>query len=363
MLKVDLFGTRGAFSLNASFEVPSQGVSALFGRSAAGKTTILRSIAGLELMASAYISIDGEVWEDTQRGVVTAAHQRAVGYVFQESLLFPHLTVEANIRYGFKRTGHRLNNLNFSDLVEFLQLGPLLSRRPEYLSGGEQKRVAIARALMCSPRLLMMDEPLASLDEVGKQEILPYLDKLHRELNVPMLYVCHSLSEVARLADSLVLLEAGKVIAQGELMDVLASLTSDVLPQGSVLAGQVVDYDERYHLSRVAIAGGDIFIGGDLGPKGEKVRVFVPVTDVSITLAHQQETSILNILQVEVTQIDCLNEMSVLLTLQLGSGQNTSVLKAQITQRSCDNLKLRVGLQVYAQVKGVSLTRGHDLLS
>ncbi len=356
---VKLSGQRGDFSLDVSLELPSRGVSALFGRSAVGKTTILRCIAGLERVSSAYISMDGDVWEDSRHNYYVAAHRRAVGYVFQESLLFPHLTVEENIHYGYKRTGRRCHKLEFSDVVDFLQLTSLLSRKPDCLSGGEQKRVAIARALMSSPRLLMMDEPLASLDEKGKQEILPYLDKLHRELDVPMLYVCHSLGEVARLADSLVLIEQGKVVAQGELMEVLTGLHSDALPQGSVLVGQVIEYDARYHLSRVAIPGGELLIGGNLG--SDKVRVFVSVSDVSITLEHQMGTSIVNILEAEVRKISHIDDVSSLLILCIGSGRNVSMIKARITRYSCDKLGLFVGRRVYVQIKGISLTRAHDL--
>ncbi len=358
-LVVKLSGQRGEFSLDVSFELPSRGVSALFGRSAVGKTTILRCIAGLERVSSAYISMNGDVWVDSGRNYCLAAHRRAVGYVFQESLLFPHLTVGENIRYGYKRSGRRCHKLDFSDVTDFLQLTSLLSRKPDYLSGGEQKRVAIARALMSGPRLLMMDEPLASLDEQGKQEILPYLDKLHRELDVPMLYVCHSLSEVARLADSLVLIDQGKVVVQGELMEVLTGLHSDALPQGSVLVGQVLDYDAYYHLSRVAIPGGELLIGGDLGPG--KVRIFVSVSDVSITLERQKGTSIVNILEAEVVQVSNIDDMSVLLVLGIGSGLDASMIKAQITRYSCDKLDLLVGRRVYVQIKGVSLTRTHDL--
>ncbi|MDP2805984.1 MAG: molybdenum ABC transporter ATP-binding protein, partial [Gallionellaceae bacterium] len=203
------------FALDASFAAPAVGVTALFGPSGSGKTTLLRCIAGLERVAGT-LHVNGEIWQDEK--TFLPIHKRPLGYVFQEASLFPHLSVRANLEYGYKRIAPDERKVHLEQVVEWLGLSHLIDRNnPTQLSGGERQRVAIARALLTSPRILLMDEPLSALDATSKQDILPYLERLHRELNIPVLYVSHALDEVTRLADHLVLLEKGRVIASGEL--------------------------------------------------------------------------------------------------------------------------------------------------
>ena len=244
------------FTLDASFSVPATGVTALFGPSGSGKTTLLRCIAGLE-RANGTLYVNGELWQDDTHWMPT--HQRPLGYVFQEASLFPHLSVRANLEYGYKRIPATERRVQPEQVVEWLGLSHLIDRGdPAKLSGGERQRVAIARALLTSPRLLLMDEPLSALDTRSRQEILPYLERLHRELEIPVLYVSHAMEEVARLADHLVLLEQGRVIAVGTLHETLARLdlpTAYFDDAGVVVEAVVAQQDESYHLTRIDFAG------------------------------------------------------------------------------------------------------------
>src|SRR6266581_473425 len=212
------------FRLDARLDLPGRGVTALFGPSGSGKTTALRCIAGLERAADAYLAIGAEVWQDDANGIFVATHRRALGYVFQEASLFPHLSVRRNLEYGLKRIAAAERRVAWDQAIELMGIGALMERMPERLSGGERQRVAIVRALLTSPRLLLMDEPLAALDAQRKAEILPYLERLHRELEIPLLYVSHAADEVARLADTLVVMQHGRVVAQGALSETLARL-------------------------------------------------------------------------------------------------------------------------------------------
>ena len=358
-IHLQLNGRFGEFELDIDLITQASGVTALFGHSAAGKTTLLRCIAGLEDPQTSYINIAGEIWQDSQKDIFLPTHRRSVGYVFQESLLFPHLNVESNIRYGLKRTNIRSSKLAIEEVIDFLQLSSLLKRMPSRLSGGEQKRVAIARALVSNPKLLMMDEPLANLDAEGKQEILPFLERMHRELEVPMFYVCHSMEEVVRLADFIVLLAQGKVLDNGELLEVLEK--ADRFPglEGSVLVGKVTKYDADYVLTEVAIANQCLLVGGRLGDEDEdeEVRLFVSMKDVSITLEATEESSILNILPVKVVAIDDFDAGSVVVRLAIAETDLMPCINAKITKFSSQKLGLVPGLQVFAQIKGVALAR------
>ncbi|MHB8760759.1 MAG: molybdenum ABC transporter ATP-binding protein, partial [Thiobacillus sp.] len=245
------------FVLDVDLNLPGQGVTALFGHSGSGKTTLLRCIAGLERAAEGELSVRGEVWQDATRFLPT--HRRPLGYVFQEASLFPHLSVRGNLEYGMKRSREPLARAALDDVVELLGIGRLLERRPEQLSGGERQRVAIARALAVKPRLLLMDEPLAALDFARKQEVLPYLERLHDELEIPVLYVSHAPDEVARLADHIIVMQDGCARAAGPLGDTLARLDLPIRlgeDVGVVLDAVVAARDAAWHLVEMAFAGG-----------------------------------------------------------------------------------------------------------
>jgi len=342
-----------SFALDVSFSAPNVGVTALFGPSGSGKTTLLRCIAGLERAAGS-LHINGEVWQDDTKFLAT--HRRPLGYVFQEASLFPHLSVRANLEYGLKRIPTSERKVPLEQVVEWLGLGRLIERGdPAKLSGGERQRVAIGRALLTSPRLLLMDEPLSALDTSSKQDILPYLERLHRELNIPVLYVSHALDEVARLADHLVLLAQGRVIASGALNETLARLdlpTAHFDDAGAVIEAAVAQQDETYHLTRVDFAGGHLWVGKVDQPFGTRVRARVLARDVSIATQAPQGTSINNILNARIEEIRDEGTDKVIVRMTVGESH---VLLSRITRRSRDHLGLVAGMYVCAQVKSVAL--------
>ena len=245
MMELQYTVERAAFTLDARLELPLQGITGIFGVSGAGKTTLLRCIAGLEPTAAGRLVVGGDTWEDSSAGVTLPVQQRNIGYVFQEPRLFDHLSVRANIDYGSRRRSGASSD-SFDHVVELLGLQPLLEQRPSELSGGEAQRVAIARALLCSPQLVLMDEPLAALDQARRNDILPFLDRLHADAQIPIIYVSHNIDEVCRLCDQLVVMEAGRVAASGPLQDVLVQLDVPVLGgdnAGSVIEGNVASFD------------------------------------------------------------------------------------------------------------------------
>jgi molybdate transport system ATP-binding protein len=343
----------GSFTLDADFNAPASGVTGLFGPSGSGKTTLLRCIAGLERAAGS-LQMNGETWQNDTDFMPT--HKRPLGYVFQEASLFPHLSVRANLEYGFKRIAPAERKVQLEQVVEWLGLSHLIERNdPSQLSGGERQRVAIGRALLSSPRILLMDEPLSALDSTSKHDILPYLERLHRELKIPVLYVSHSMDEVARLADHLVLLEEGKVIASGALHETLARLdlpTAHFDDAGAVIEAAVAQQDETYHLTRVDFSGGHLWVGKVDQPIGAGVRARVLARDVSIATQTPQGSSINNILNARIEEIRDEGPDKVIVRLQVGDSQ---VLLSRITRRSRDLLNLAVGMQVFAQVKSVAL--------
>lgn len=342
-----------SFVLDATFSAPAAGVTALFGPSGSGKTTLLRCIAGLERAAGS-LQVDGETWQDENTFVAT--HKRPLGYVFQEASLFPHLSVRANLEYGFRRIAPAERKVQPDQVVEWLGLSRLIERNdPAQLSGGERQRVAIGRALLTSPRILLMDEPLSALDTASKQDILPYLERLHRELKMPVLYVSHALDEVARLADHLVLLEQGRVIASGSLHETLARLdlpTAHFDDAGAVIEATVTQQDEKYQLTRVDFAGSHLWVGKLGQPSGTRVRARVLARDVSIATQAPQGSSINNILNARIEEIRDEGADKVIVRMMVGESH---MLLSRITRRSCDMLRLTVGMDVYAQVKSVAL--------
>ena len=346
---------RPEFSLALDLQLPGRGVSALFGVSGSGKTSCLRAIAGLDRISSGYLSVNGEVWQDDRRGVNVPTHRRALGYVFQEASLFAHLDVQHNLNYGLRRVSRAERKVSLEQAIELLGIASLLQRRPDTLSGGERQRVAIARALATSPRLLLMDEPLAALDYQRKAEILPYLVRLHDELDIPIIYVSHSADEVAHLADHLVVLEQGRVVASGPLTETLARLDLPIRlgeDTGVVLEGNIAERNAEWGLARVAFPGGDLWVRDSAMPLGAPVRVRILARDVSIALTAHADSSILNILSAEVEQIvPETHPAQVLVRLNTGGVP----LVARITRRSVSVLQLQPGLKVWVQIKAVAL--------
>jgi molybdate transport system ATP-binding protein len=344
---------QGRFSLDAEFTAPARGVTALFGPSGSGKTTLLRCIAGLE-RASGALHVNGATWQDDKTFV--PVHQRPLGYVFQEASLFPHLSVRANLEYGYRRIVPAARKVQPEQVVEWLGLSHLVGRGdPAQLSGGERQRVAIGRALLVSPSLLLMDEPLSALDAASRQEIMPYLERLHRDLDIPVLYVSHALDEVARLADHLVLLQQGRVVASGALGETLARLdlpTAHFDDAGGVIEAQVARHDEKYHLTQLDFPGGQLWVSRVDRPFGTRVRARVLARDVSIATQVPQGTSINNILNARIEEIRDEGPDKVMVRMAVGESQ---ALLARITRRSRDHLGLVIGMYVCAQVKSVAL--------
>lgn len=349
---------RPGFTLDVDLTLPGHGVSALFGQSGSGKTTCLRALAGLERPPGGYCAVAGEVWQDDARGLFVPPHRRAIGYVFQEASLFPHLNARGNMEFGQKRApqsaGPDTPAFSLEAVADLLGIAHLLERRPEELSGGERQRVAIGRALLANPRLLLMDEPLAALDLKRKQEILPYLERLHDELAIPMVYVSHAPDEVARLADHLVLLADGRAVASGPLADTLCRL--DLPPAFSDNVGTVVTATVAEHeaddLTRLEFPGGYVHVSRRREAIGQSLRCRIHARDVSLALVPPVQSSIVNCLPAVVESLAPADEPGhVLVRLQAGP----SLLLARITRRSAETLGLRPGLSVFAQIKSVAL--------
>ncbi len=345
----------GEFALEVALELPGRGVSALFGPSGSGKTTLLRCIAGLERAPQARLVVNGECWQDSARGNFLPTHRREIGYVFQEASLFPHLSVRRNLEFGQRRVAAAARRVSLPRACALLGIEHLLERMPDRLSGGERQRVAIARALLTSPRLLLMDEPLAALDAARKAEILPYLERLHDELEIPLIYVSHSLEEVVRLADHLVLLADGRVMAHGELRAMLARL--DLPTAFSEDAGVVVDavvagHDEAYHLTRLAFPGGEVVVTRQPAEAGRRLRFRIHARDVSLADHRVEGSSIVNLLPVTITEIVGADSPAHVL---VGMDAGGTPLVARITRRSCDQLVVRPGRRMWAQIKSVAL--------
>jgi molybdate transport system ATP-binding protein len=343
---------RGDFTLDVDLSVPDHGVTALLGPSGCGKTTLLRTIAGLESCRDGFLKVGDMIWQDARRFV--PPHQRPLGYVFQETSLFAHLSVRGNLMYGVKRVPETRRKVSVDKAIELLGIGALLERRTDKLSGGERQRVAIARALAVSPEILLMDEPLAALDLALKQEIMPYLESLHSELDIPVVYVSHLPDEVARLADHLVLLEAGRIKASGALGDMLTRLDLP-LAHGddaeALIDAVVAGHDNDYDLTHLDFPGGRFTVTRKALPVGHSVRLRVAARDVSLTLEHQSGTSILNIFPATIDEITA--EGSAQVTVRLLAGGVP--LLSRVTRKSAALLELEHGKSVYAQAKSVAL--------
>ena len=356
MIEARLQLARGDFTLDVDLALPGRGVSVLFGPSGCGKTTALRALAGL-VRAQGRVALDGECWQDDATGRYVPTHRRALGYVIQEAALFPHLDVRGNLAYGRSRVPAAQRSDTLEQVVALLGIEPLMARRTATLSGGERQRVAIARALATRPRLLLMDEPLAALDAPRKREVLPYLDRLQAELEIPIVYVSHALDEVTRLADHLVLMEAGRVLANGALTEMLARLDLPLHEEaGVVLPARVAERDAGWHLARLTIEGRGnecSLWARDPGlPLGRAVRLRVLARDVSLTRTPQTGTSIVNQLSGVVEALAGDHHPALTLVRVRVGG---SPLIARVTRRSADALELRPGMPIWAQVKSVAL--------
>ena len=348
-LAIDLQHRFGDFELQLKAELPTSGITALFGASGSGKTSLLRFIAGLERPDRGSITFNGQNWNTPQHCVSPA--QRQVAYVFQEPSLFPHLKVYDNIVFSPRCQDEA------EHWIERFELGALLTRDVTTLSGGEKQRVAIVRALASKPQLLLMDEPLSGLDEAAKQQLLPYIEGLRDELSIPVIFVSHHLSEVARLADHIVAMQHGRVIAQGAASDVLVNPNLPLAhgsEAGSVLRCSAITTDAKAGITRLETAAGCLSIPSDGSTTSRnKPRLYIAARDVSISRSRAEDSSILNIMPVTITGISAESDSQVLLTLQA----NAATLLARVSRHSCESLDLETGQQVYAQIKGVALFR------
>jgi molybdate transport system ATP-binding protein len=358
--KFCLTNKQGQAYLDVDCQLSSQGITAIYGHSGSGKTSLLRCIAGLENNQGGQLSFNGEAWQNDAFFLPT--HKRPIGYVFQEASLFPHLTAEKNLAYAVKRTSKPVTSEFYQHIISLLGIEQLLKRYPNQLSGGERQRIAIARALLIQPCLLLMDEPLAALDHERKQEILPYLERLHQSFKIPMLYISHSMDEVARLADHILVLDQGKVIAEGPLTEVFSRID---LPKrleqesGVILNGAVIEKDEHWHLMKVAFsASSDSQAEIWLSDSGEKihqeVRIRILAKDVSLALNNHEDMSIVNRLPVQVLDIKSDQDKGMSL-IRLSMGDD--YLIAKLTQKSTHHLNLKTGMSIWAQIKSVAIVR------
>ena len=346
---------RRRFELNVDLQISDKGITAVMGESGSGKTTLLRCLAGLDKPSDGLLTVNEVIWQDEETCLPT--HKRPIGYVFQEASLFSHLTALENLQYAIKRAPNRISGESFERVVNTMGIKEMLDQCPDQLSGGERQRVAIARALLIQPELMLMDEPLASLDAKRKQEILPYLERLHETLDVPLIYVSHSVEEVSRLADHVVLLESGQVIAQGNLQEVFSRLdlpTSVDAEAGVVLQGTVVEHDKQWHLVRVQLDSGELWISDSKRCPGDSVRVRILARDVSLALGVNDDMSILNRLHAEVVDVsENPDNAAAMLRLKVGD----DYLLARVTRKSVANLGIKPGIQLWAQIKSVAIVR------
>ena len=349
----------GETEFDVDLTLPSQGITAIFGRSGAGKTSLINAISGLKNPDSGQIEVSGKTLFDSSKGINLPVHQRKVGYVFQESRLFPHMKVSSNLKYGVKTP----DQLHFDQVVDLLSLRALLDRYPAKLSGGEKQRVAIGRALLSKPSILLMDEPLASLDLPRKREVMPFLENLSESVKIPIVYVTHSLNEILRLSNYLVILDQGKVLSSGQTEQVWASRAmrpwQSFSEQSSLFEAKIVEHNDDYALSKLALgATTSLWVQQVDNPIDASVRLQIRANDVSLSLEQPQSTSIRNILPAVIRRVETQqhghNKQSVAVELELEAG---CYLWATITLWALDELSLTIGQRVFAQIKGVSVAQ------
>ena len=358
LIDIDIKQKKGDFSLSVQLQTNS-GLTAFFGRSGSGKSSLINMIAGLDDPAEGHISVGGQVLFDAARNINIPPEKRQFGYVFQEGRLFPHLNVKANLLYARRFIKSDLDDKAFKQIIDLLGLESLLERRPFTLSGGEKQRVAIGRALLAEPQLLLMDEPLASLDASRKAEILPFIENLRDHFSLPILYVSHDMEEVIRLADTMVLLDKGSVVADGDVEDLMSRL--DLRPltgryeAGAVLSVKVTSHDTTYKLTELAFSEHKLLIPEVNLPIGSELRMRIRARDVSLSTSKPVDTSVLNVFKATITEIlpDSGSQCEILLDIG-------SPLIARVTQKSVAELDLKVGSRVYAMVKAAAIDR-HNL--
>ena len=353
MIEVDIKSQLGAFQLRAKFDC-GDGITALFGPSGAGKTSLMRMIAGLEAPLSGIIRVAGRTLFDKAARINLAPRHRRVGYVVQQANLFPHLNVRQNLNFS-RWAGRRRNSIETATVCEVLGIGHLLERKPEGLSGGERQRVAIARALLSDPAILLLDEPLSALDIKRKSEILPFLEQVRDEFNIPMIYISHSVDEVTRLANHLVVMDEGQISAFGAIEQILGRLdirgTGDRLEAGSLISGQCTGFDPAMGLAQIDVEGQQVSLPAPHMQSGLKLRLRIKANDVALALEKPQGTSIQNMLDCEITAIEQIGPSHVEVSLKLGAQQ----LRSRITKKAANDLDLSPGNQTIALLKAVAL--------
>ena len=340
-----------SFMLDANFSIPDRGITVVFGPSGSGKTTLLRAIAGLEKSDKGFLKIGDSVWQKGEDFLAT--HKRQIGYVFQDAALFDHLDVKGNLNFVIKRA-IGLKEDFIESIHNLLEIKTLLNRKTTQLSGGERQRVAIARALLTNPKILLLDEPLSALDLKRKNEILPYLDSIHNDLEIPILYVTHSQDEMSRLADHLLLIEDGNIIGSGPVNDMLTRFDMPLSHGGdavSIIEAEVLKRDSEFNLMHLEFLGGQFIVPDNGFPVQTKVRIRVVARDVSLTKSKQVDTSILNIFPAMVQEIVNEGEAQVMVRLQI----KETILLACITRKSSYKLRLEKGSEVFVQVKSVAI--------
>ena len=346
----------GAFRFSASFEGPPRGLLALFGRSGAGKTTLINLLAGLARPDSGRIVLDQHTLFDSKSGIDLPPERRRIGYVFQEGRLFPHMNVRSNLLYGRRRAPAEKGAVPLEEIVALLGIGHLIDRRPSGLSGGEKQRVAIGRALLANPRLLLLDEPLAALDGERKAEILPFIERLRDEINLPIVYVSHDPAEILRLADQVLLLENGAIVASGPVAEIFSRPDLQRLvgaaEAGAVLTARLQSHDDADGLSYLQFAGNQLTVPRLAAPTGSEVRLRIRARDVSLALAHPRGLSIQNIISARITGMHASDDAHMDVELDAGLP-----LRARVTNRAVRELSLAVGMSVFALVKAVSVDR------
>lgn len=346
------------FHLQVNIAVPAEGIITVFGPSGCGKTTLLRCLAGLERSPSGSMVLNSHIWQDESQGIFVPLPQRSIGYVFQEPRLFPHLNVRANLQYGWKRTAEIRRRISLDQVVQVLNIDRLLDRRPQTLSGGEQQRIAIGRALLTSPHLLLMDEPLSSLDLQRKREILPFIQRLDSEFHIPIVYVSHDLHEIVELAKTVIVLKEGKVVGSGPIEEVFSQLNlRHLIPEshlGALVDTTVAEQDQEFGLTKLAFSGGHLQVPHQHRNIGERLRVQILAKDVSIISSPPSfQTSVLNLLEATVVEIGEVNAAHPLVDIKLDIG---CPLLATITRKSLATLQLHPGQRVHAQIKAVALS-------
>lgn len=345
----------GQFMFDAEFSIPEQGITILFGPSGSGKTTLLNCIAGFQQADTAYFSFNGTVFDDNQQIIRLSTQQRRIGYVFQDTRLFPHLTVQQNLDYGYTRNDQNHAIARHDELIDIFSLKDLLQHYPHQLSGGQKQRVALARALLANPRLLILDEPMSALDRTAKQELMPYLESIHNRFTIPVIYVSHDIREVLRLGDYILLMDNGRIIDHGDLIELCVTQPMLTQDEGAsfILTGQVKQIDAQHSISTVMCHGHPIYISGRLLEPEKQVRILVHAQDVSLTLSQASDSSILNILPATVLDIHQPVNGKHIIECDV---DGTRIL-AMISIRSVDKLGLIKGKQVFAQFKATAMVR------